>query len=55
MPRLEENAASGLPNPTPFFLSKEGGGRFIHAQDQQERSHKLMTACRSAERAFSSK
>ena len=35
-----------------FFKEGGGGGRFINAQDQQEHSHKLITASRSTERAF---
>ena len=35
-----------------YIYFKEGGGRFIHAQDQQERSHKPVAASRSTERAF---
>ena len=46
---------AGYPTLQPYFLFffKEGGGRFIYAQDQQIRSHKLVTASRSTEHAFS--
>ena len=49
---------AGYPTLLPFFFFfsyiyfKEGGGRFIHAQDQQKRSHKPVAASHSTERAF---